>query len=158
MRSKKDRITHSRNEDSRRIVWEVQPAARHPVKAACAVLMIGMIVGAVHQLTGEMLLTAISLILLLISVSPFFQKTRFEVNDDGILRQILWFTRVLRWNEIKRCCINKQGMYISAFSSETWKDTRGINLLWNGHEEELLAGIEKKLQKNQVRIVSRFQR
>jgi len=96
-----------------KITWEVHPAIEHPMKAAVALLLIGIILGGIYGFCGDFILCAIGLVVFLVTLAPFFHRTRYEMDETGITRWLLGSKRALRWSQIKRYTISDRGVFIS---------------------------------------------
>jgi hypothetical protein len=127
--------------------WETHPAAQKPALAGIGIGLIGFVTGAVFQLTGEWIYCAIALIILLVASAPFFQKTRYQINDVEVTRTMMGMTRKLMWKEVKRYTKSAGGIFISPLKKECWNDRHGIYLMFGNKREEILAKVEAHLDK-----------
>ena len=130
------------------ITWSVHPASKQPVKALIAIFFIGLFIGGVYQSTGELIYCAIALIVLLITLSPFFQKTTYTIDPDGISKQTMGFRKYLPWPSVRGYTVSPRGVYVSPLKRSVWWDNKGIFLLFNNEGEMVLARIEEKMGKN----------
>jgi hypothetical protein len=129
------------------ISWSVHPAGKHPVKTAVALAGIGIIVGGIYGVSHDMTLSAIGFLVFLVCLAPFFQRTDYEMDDEGVTRRCLGIKRTLRWTEIRRYNISRRGVYLSPHRTETWWDFRGIYMMFNENREMVIAGIQSAMAK-----------
>lgn len=130
-----------------RYEWHAHPATTHPVRAAGAMIVIGLLMSVVYRITGEMIYAAIVLGVFLVSLAPFFQRSMFVISDSGVTRRILGRSRILTWNEIRQVVPSRRGVYLSPLPRASWLDHRGIYLLFGDHKEEVLARLKKRIDK-----------
>ncbi|MBN1356528.1 hypothetical protein JXA40_09745 [bacterium] len=145
MRAARNNIIAERQGNGDEVTWTVHPAARSPVKAAAGVMGIGMVVGTVYGFSRDALLSAIGFTVMMISLSPFFQKTVFRIDENGVSRSIWGIKRSLRWSEIRRYNVSNRGVYVTPAGRERWWDHRGIYLMLDENKEAVVAGIRKRL-------------
>lgn len=109
--------------------WTAHPAAVHPVRAAVAVMAVAMIAGAVYQATGDLLFVALSILIFLISLSPFFLPSRFRLTADGVSVNRMGVTRFLSWTEVRNWSMSRHTVYVAPYTRTSVRCRRGIVLL-----------------------------
>jgi len=128
--------------------WLSFPAKEEPVKAISVGLflvvfsfLVGIIWGGIFGI--------LSIILLLLSLSPYFTPTRYSLDDDGIVVKKAFYTIKKEWKDIRSYYIDKNGVLLSPFSRETrLENYRGLYLRFSGNKEEVMVFLEKKLGKD----------
>lgn len=135
------------NPDPVHFSWTIHPASNHPLKAMAGLFVIGMILGLIYQVTGNTALCAVGLGIFLITLSPFYQKTKFSIDESGVSRTIWGMTRMLEWHAVQRTVVSKNGVYLSRRKKECWNDRGGIYLMFGSQREEVLARLQTQMGK-----------
>lgn len=131
--------------DTEVLAWSVHPASEHPVKAVIGIFAIGMILGLIHRLTSDPAYCAVALVVLIVTLAPFYQKTTYRIDGSGVSRRIFGMTRSISWSLIRRAVISSRGVYLSRRKKECWNDRGGIYLMFGSEREEVLARIQDKV-------------
>ncbi len=97
-------------------------------------------------------LSFFTFIVLFTSVIPYYSPTYYKIDIDGITVKHLGIKRVKKWNELKRCYIEKNGLFFSPFDSNTrLENFRGILVRMN---EDLKGDVIEFIKKNtKLRVI-----
>lgn len=92
----------------------VHPAAQRPGTALAACFALGLVGSAAWQFLPEPLITLPMLMLLVMSVAPFFAPTRYELGDDLRVTR-LGLKRVYSWDRFRAFCVQRNGVFLSPY-------------------------------------------
>jgi hypothetical protein len=123
--------------------WSVHPSARHPVKSALAVMAVGMIGGGVYQATGAMEYCFLAVVILLVTLAPFFFKTVYRLDKMGVTAMRFGRMRRLGWRQVRSMTMSKASIYLSRYSSKSIRERYGILLLNPADLEQVYRYIQK---------------
>ncbi len=87
-----------------------------------------------------------TLIVLLASVIPYYSPTQYKINENGITIKHLGIKREKKWDELKRCYIEKNGIFLSPFDLTTrLENYRGIYVRINdSFKKDVIKFIKEK--------------
>jgi len=129
------------------LVWSVRPCARNPLLAvAVALFVLGMSL-AVDVLFGSVWWGALALLLLAVSVAPYYVGATYVVSEAGAAAAGLFGTHRRRWAEVKGCFPDAEGVLLSPLARPTrLAYTRGLYLRFADNRDEVMARVEAFLE------------
>jgi hypothetical protein len=87
----------------------------------------------------------LTFIVLFLSVIPYYSPTHYKIDKDGIVITHLGIKREKKWNELKRCYIEKNGIFLSPFDINTrLENYRGIFVRVKGETKNNVIEFIKK--------------
>ena len=133
--------TQTKQNQPESIEFSVHPASQQPIRSGITLAIVGMIVGAVYQSTQDVIYSALALGILLVTLAPYFLKTVFILDHEGVTRSRAGFRRRLKWSRIRRTIGSEKGVYLSIKRMD-WRDTRGIYVMFSGNQDEVMAWVD----------------
>lgn len=98
--------------------------------------------GAVLASFESFFLTALSLVFLMVSVSPFLFPTRYTITDVDVSEKRLWRDRSRRFRDLRRLEVGVHGALLSPFARKSWLDRhRGVLLRFDGCDRQAVVAI-----------------
>ncbi len=127
------------------LISVVHPASRRPVKTALVLMVIGMIIGGIYQVTGEVIFCAVAAGVFMVTLAPYFLKTTTILDDRGVTQKRLGSQRFISWNSLRRAEPSPTGIYLSTKRAVSWMDFRGIHILFGNDREVVVDRIREKM-------------
>lgn len=137
-------------EDQSKIIlkWTVFPLAESKTKALIAIVTPPLAMFFIYLLMQSWMWAGLGFLLLFSSEFPFFLKSYYIFDDQGVSMKRGGVTIVRKWEQINSYYPDKNGVLLSPFARPTWLENfRGIYLQCGKHREEILKLLESKLQK-----------
>lgn len=125
--------------------WRVHLAAQKPVKAAFAVMMIAGFLGALFQITHDIVYVAIGIVVFLVASAPFFYPVTYRIDASGVSKLVAGSRRHLEWTRISGYTVSTRGIYFAVGPRSTVFTDRGMYVMFGDKREEILAGFKKWL-------------
>lgn len=128
--------------------WTVFPLAESRAKALIAIVTPPLAMLFIYLLMQSWMWAGLGFLLLLSSEFPFFLKSRYIFDNQGVSMKRGGVTISRKWEQINSYYPDKNGVLLSPFAKPTWLENfRGIYLQCGKHREEILKLLEVKLQK-----------
>jgi len=124
-----------------------RPAADEPpLKTVALLLSIFIVACAAWVYMGAMYWGVFTLIILLLSLSSYFIKTEYVIDENGLqVKGILIKKR--KWSDFKRVIKAEKGLFLSAFLNKSALDAfRGQYLPLKNNKEEIFEFILQKIE------------
>lgn len=113
--------------------WTSHPARRRPQDVFLLAAVVLLSAWAVLVTLQSPLLAALAVVVLMVSVSPFWLPTHYQLDDDGVEARRLWTKRRRSWVDLRRAQIGPGAALVSPFARPTWMDRhRGVMLYFDG--------------------------
>jgi hypothetical protein len=125
--------------------WRMWPLQRQPARGAAAALILAGSVWGVWAWTGSLVLTALSVVVLAMSVGSFFVPTDYRVDGRGVTVVRPWTRRTRAWTEFRAVRSGGEIVLLSPSRRGTWLDgIRGVTLrVTERRREEVLDYVRK---------------
>ncbi len=125
--------------------WESFPAREEPKKAVGVGLFI-LIFSIFLSIIWGTVFGILSIILLGLSLFPYFTITHYILSDEGIVVKKTFYTIKKKWADVRSFYPDKNGVLLSPFLTTTrLENYRGLYLRFNKNREEVLSYLEKKI-------------
>jgi len=125
--------------------WVSFPVREEPVKG----FLVGLFIISLSFLIGiiwSMIFGLLSLLLLWLSLLPFFTPTYYIIDEDGVVVKKIFYTIKKQWQDFHSFYPDKFGVLLSPFSKPTpLENYRGTYLRFNNNRDEVLEFIKKKI-------------
>jgi hypothetical protein len=120
------------------VEWRAWPLRRSPGRGAlAAIIVVGSVVG-VWSWSGSAALTALAVVVLGISVGPFFLPTGYRLDPQGVEVRLPWRRRRRAWSDFRTVHAGGELVVLSPFLRRTWLETlRGETLRTEGNRGEV---------------------
>lgn len=130
-------------EFSRPLAWAVRPCARNWLLAAVVVVFIlGLSLAAQLQF-GSPWWGALTLALLSLSVLPYYSRTHYRLDREGVVARGLIGTYRRPWSEIRAYFPHADGVLLSPLAKPSrLAYTRGIFVRFDNNRDEVLDRVE----------------
>jgi hypothetical protein len=127
------------------LCWSVLPAARSRKKTWGLLIFLGCLLPAITLLYGLFGLF-LAVLLLSLSLLPFFFRTRYEMNEDGIIVKKPYSRLRKDWSHFRSFYPDKSGVLLSPFSKPSrLENFRGVYILLGENRDEILRFVERKI-------------
>jgi hypothetical protein len=108
-----------------------------------AVVVVGSVWG-VAAWTASAWLTGLAVVVLGVSVAPFFLRTAYRLTPDGVEVRRAWRRRTRPWEDFRAAFAGRDLVLLTPFERRTWLETvRGETLLLEGNRGEVLEYVEE---------------
>lgn len=109
--------------------WEVLPASKNLKKLAFFLFSL-FFISLIFALSFGPFFGVFAFLVILCSNANFFTKTKYEINENGIIVKRPFYEIKKDWDWVKRIELDKNGIFLSPFEKKTWLDPfRGLFLL-----------------------------
>lgn len=127
--------------------WTVFPLAESKPKALIAILTPPLAMLFIYLLMQSWMWAGLGFLLLFSSEFPFFLKSRYIFDDQGVSMKRGGVTISRKWEQINSFYPDKNGVLLSPFAKQTWLENfRGIYLQYGKHRDEIMAALKDKLK------------
>lgn len=140
-------------EEQSRIIleWTVFPLAESKTKALIAVLTPPLAMLVIYLFMQSWLWAGLGFLLLFSSEFPFFLKSRYTFDQQGVSMKRGGVTIVRKWEQINSHYPDKNGVLLSPFAKQTWLENfRGIYLQYGKHREEIMAVLKDRIKPTEM--------
>ncbi len=125
--------------------WKTHPMKDSWKATAGAISAIVLAAMSVFLISGNLVFSAISLLILVFSLSPFFFPTEYQLGPDSISVKGPFSRKLRSWSYFRRYYPDRKGVFLSPFSRPSRLESfRGIYVRFGGgtSEEERRGIIE----------------
>ncbi|MEA1912921.1 MAG: hypothetical protein U9N06_03675 [candidate division WOR-3 bacterium] len=130
-----------------KIEWISFPAKEHPRRTILATLFIVGLSITLYLLYG-LLYGLLSILFLGGSLFPYYTKTRYKLDKDGIKIKKNFYTIEKKWSSFRSYYPDKNGVLLSPFPVPSrFENFRGIFIPFSDNKEEVLSFIKSILGK-----------
>jgi hypothetical protein len=125
------------------LTWSVRPCARNPLLAGVVVAFVLVLSLAVQVVLHSTWWGAVALLLLGLSVAPYYVGATYRLSEEGAAASGLFGTHRRAWVEVKGCFPDGQGVLLSPLGTPTrLAYTRGLYLRFADNRDEVLTRVE----------------
>ena len=131
--------------------WTVHLAREHPAKHAASIIIALFIVIAGYWATGVLGSIAATFVMLG-AMADFWFPVCYEISSDGARCKMLLKSSEIKWNNVKRCYLDDDGVKLSPLDTLSRRETfRGIYLRFSGNKDTVIETV-KSLKTEQCKI------
>jgi hypothetical protein len=135
------------------IQWTVHPVRESTIRAIIAIAAPFWVALMAHLWLGSWLWTILAFLLLSGSEFPFFVKTSYLIDAQGVTMKRTGVTVNKPWDQIRSFYPDKNGVQLSPYVRPFWMENfRGLYLQYGRHKEEILKILESKLGGNKTPV------
>ena len=129
------------------IAWTAHPARRRPHHVALVVAVVLLTAGAVLFSFESLFMTALAVVIVLVSVSSFLLPTHYRLTDEGLEERRLGVRRERRWQDLRRLEVGPEAALVSPFARPSRLDRyRGFVVLLDGADREaVIAELRRRV-------------
>ncbi len=128
--------------------WTSHPAKRRPQDVFLLAAVVLLSAWAVLVTLDSALLAGLAVVILMVSVAPFWLPTHYRLDDDGVEARRLWTRRRRAWGDLRRAQIGTGAALVSPFARPSWMDRhRGVLLCFDGldRRDDVVAELRTRL-------------
>jgi hypothetical protein len=128
--------------------WTAHPARRRPRDVALVAAVLLLTAGAVLMSFRSVFLTALAVVIVVVSIAAFLFPTHYRLSDAGIEERRLGVRRTRRWQDLRRVEVGPGGALVSPFARRSWLDRhRGFLLLFDGADRDaVVAELRRRIE------------
>ena len=116
--------------ETEELTWTVSLYREHPLKTGIVSIFILLFWISVHIVFQEAVFTLLAVFFILISVAPYFSRTTYRFNTEGVTVKTRFRTVHRGWNEFRRCVFTTNGLCLSPFTKPSRLEAfRGLFLI-----------------------------
>jgi len=132
--------------------WISLPIQSSPAKG---LFLSGVVVAtslAIYFSTQSSFWTFFSVVVLLVGVYDFVLPTTYQLSEDGVSSQILFYRRSKLWVSLRSYWVDKHGVLLSPFSQRSrFEAHRGLYLRFAGTDRQaVITFVKRKVNKQSV--------
>lgn len=127
------------------IAWRAWPLKRQPARGALAGVVVVMSCWGVWSWTASTWLTGLAVVVLAVSVGPFFLPTRYRLGPEGVeVVRRPWPRKTRKWTEFRAVRAGGDLVLLSPSERRSWLDNiRGEMLHLEDNREEVLGYVRE---------------
>ena len=126
--------------------WRSHPLVDDSPRSVLLVAIVGVVcvgVGVAFDGIGYALLSAG---FLAVSLARYFVPTHYTLDAGGATMRFLGQTRTVRWENVRRADVHRDGVHLSPFARPSRLDSfRGTFLRFCGNADEVVSFVEHKV-------------
>jgi len=127
--------------------WTVFPVRESRPKALIALLAPPLATLVIYLMMHSWLWAGLGFLLLFSSEFPFFLKSRYIFDEQGVTMKRGGVTIARKWDQINSCYPDKNGVLLSPFAKQTWLENfRGIYLQYGRYKDQIMAVLKDKVK------------
>ncbi|HLU68568.1 MAG TPA: hypothetical protein VKZ63_19940 [Kofleriaceae bacterium] len=129
------------------LAWTAHPARSRPHQVVLVVAVLLLTAGAVLLSFESLFMTALAVVIVVVSVSPFLFPTHYRLSDAGVEERRLGVRRARRWQDLRRVQVGPRAALVSPFARPSWMDRyRGVILLLDGADRDaVIAELRRRI-------------
>lgn len=125
--------------------WSVLPAKKSRKKTWGLFIFLAGFLPALYFFYG-IFFVCLAAVLLLLSLLPFFLRTRYELNENGIMVRKPYSKFKKEWSQFRSFYPDKSGVLLSPFARPSrLENFRGVYILFGERRNEILDFIRRKV-------------
>ncbi|MEZ4366113.1 MAG: hypothetical protein R2939_07470 [Kofleriaceae bacterium] len=129
------------------MTWTAHPARRRPQDVMLVVAALLLTAWAVTAGLGSAYLAVLAVVILTISVAPFWAPTRYVVDDTGVEARRLGRVQARRWADLRRVLVGPGAALVTPLPRPSWLDRyRGVLLYFDGLDGDRRAEVVAALR------------
>lgn len=102
----------------------------------------------VYLTTRNPFLVALSVVIMLGSLSSFFLPTRYELDDDKVKIRYLLSMRERKWGMFRSYYVDKNGVLLSPFERPSrLENFRGLYIRFDNNQDQVVDFVKSKIVK-----------
>ncbi len=130
--------------------WTVHPVRESMPKAVIAVVFPVAVSALVLLWTRSAFWTGLGFVLLFASEFPFFIRTAYRFDGDGVTMKRGGVTTARKWEQVRSYYPDRNGVQLSPYLKASWMENfRGMYLQYGGHKEAILKYLDHRLDNSQ---------
>lgn len=133
-------------DESSRLAWTVAPYRERPARTAVvAAVVAGVVIGA-YAAFRDPFLSVLAGFLLVASLRPFFARTEFVLDAEGVEMRRGWTRLRRKWEDFRSHYADRHGVTLSPFAEASWLESyRGMRLLFGGNRDEVMRFVSARV-------------
>ena len=132
--------------------WRSHPFKRKKLTSLLVILCLLAVWISVYFTTFSVLMTAISIIILLGALSPFFLPTDYELSTDKIKVRFSFTQKEKEWSFYRSFYVDKNGVLLSPFEGPSrLENFRGIYIRFDQNRDQVVEFVSSRIKKDEVR-------
>jgi hypothetical protein len=126
--------------------WSVLPAKRSPKKTWAVVIFLSVFLAVVYFFYG-LFAVCLGLVLLALSLLPFFLRTRYEFSEDGFVVKKPYSRLKKEWSSFRSYYPDKNGVLLSPFAKPSrLENFRGVYIMFGDERDAVLEFVGRKVE------------
>lgn len=135
--------TNSKTIDNIHLQWSVHLARKHPLKLLISITL-GVLTAACGYYVIGLFGAIAATLIMLGSLADFLFPLRYKINSTGAECKMLFKCAQIRWEKVKRCYLDNQGVKLSPLARQTRLEAfRGVYLRFNDNEQQVIEAVKR---------------
>jgi hypothetical protein len=131
--------------DKKELSWRIHPLTESVTKSVLVIGFILVICAIVYISFKEIFWVVLSLLFLLVSLSPFFLPTKFTLNNNEVIVKRV-FTLTRPWDRFRGFYWDNNGVQLTPFTYPSRLDSyRGLFLKFDKNKDDVIGFIKEHL-------------
>lgn len=128
--------------------WSSHPLKKNVWVSILIVIFLLAIWFVVYLTTRNPFLVALSVVIMLGSLSSFFLPTRYELDDDKVKIRYLLSMRERKWGMFRSYYVDKNGVLLSPFERPSrLENFRGLYIRFDNNQDQVVDFVKSKIVK-----------
>jgi hypothetical protein len=128
--------------------WSSHPLKKNVWVSILVIIFLFAVWLAVYLTTWNALLLALSVVIMLGSLTTFFLPTRYELDDDKVKIIYVLSMRERKWDTFRSYYVDKNGVLLSPFEKPSrLENFRGVYIRFDRNREQVVEFIKSKIRK-----------
>jgi len=128
--------------------WSSLPVKKNIWVSIGVILFLFAIWFSVYLTTSNPFLVALSVLIMLGSLSSFFLPTQYLLDDDKVRIKFFFTIREKKWGMFRSCYVDKNGVLLSPFDKPSrLENFRGLYIRFDRNRDQVVDFIKTKINK-----------
>ena len=129
--------------------WSSLPVKKNIWVSIGVILFLFAIWFSVYLTTSNPFLVALSVLIMLGSLSSFFLPTRYLLDDDKVRIKFFFTIREKKWGMFRSCYVDKNGILLSPFERPSrLENFRGLYIRFDRNKDQVVDFVKEKIKIN----------
>ncbi|KPK99486.1 MAG: hypothetical protein AMJ91_07580 [candidate division Zixibacteria bacterium SM23_73_3] len=128
--------------------WSSHPVRKKTFVSILVITFLFVIWLVVYLTTFSLFLTALSVVIMLVSLSSFFLPTHYELDQEKVKIRFFLTKREREWSAFRSFYVDKNGVLLSPFAKPSrLENFRGIYVRFYQNKDQVVDFVRSKIEK-----------
>jgi len=130
--------------------WSSHPVRKKTFVSILVIVFLFVVWLVVYLTTSSFLLTALSVVIMLVSLSSFFLPTHYELDQEKVKIRFFLTKREREWSAFRSFYVDKNGVLLSPFAKPSrLENFRGIYVRFYQNKDQVVDFVRSKIEKKE---------